>query len=94
MRISGYLTNHDKPFLLSCYLLYYCCIRPSEQVKLQLSDFNLKESTITIRAEVSKNHNTQTITMPKKVLHLMLDLKIFDNPQEYYLFSSKTLSGS
>lgn len=94
MRISDYLTNYDKPFLLSCYLLYYCCIRPSEQVKLQLSDFNLKESTITIRAEVSKNHNTQTITMPKKVLLLMLNLKIFDNPQEYYLFSSNIMPGT
>lgn len=94
MRISDYLANHDKPFLLSCYLLYYCCIRPGEQVRLLLSDFNLKDSTITIRAEVSKNHNTQTVTMPKKVSHLMSELKIFDNPRGYYLFSSNIEPGA
>ena len=93
-RMSGYLLNYDRQFLLSCYLLYYCCIRPGEQVKLKLSDFNIKECTITIRSEVSKNHNTQTITMPKKVQQLMIDLKIFDNPQDYYLFSSNIFPGT
>lgn len=65
-QISRHLDTHDRSFLLSCYLLYYCCIRPGEQVKLLLSDINISQCTITIRAEVSKNHNTQTITMPKK----------------------------
>lgn len=93
MRISKYLAQHDKPFLLSCYLLYYCCIRPGEQVKLLLSDINIKESTITMRSEISKNRNTQTITMPKKVLHLMLDMKVFDNPPNWHLFSSNIKPG-
>lgn len=93
MRISHYLAENDKEFLLSCYLLYYCCIRPSEQVRMRLSDFNIKECTITIREDISKNKNTQTITMPKKVLHLLLDLRVFENPQEYYLFSSNIKPG-
>lgn len=93
MQISKYLQKHDKPFLLSCYLLYYCCIRPGEQVKLRISDINIKECTITMRSDISKNKNTQTITMPKKVLHLMLDLNIFKNPQDWYLFSSNINPG-
>jgi site-specific recombinase XerC len=31
--------------------------------------------------------------MPKKVLHLLLDLRVFENPQEYYLFSSNIKPG-
>lgn len=92
-QISRYLDAHDRPFLLSCYLLYYCCIRPGEQVKLLLSDFNVSQCTITIRAEVSKNHNTQTITMPKKILHLMLEMNIFDNPPQFFLFSNNIMPG-
>ena len=92
--ISEYLQRHDKHFLLSCYLLYYCCIRPGEQVRLKISDINIKERTITIPAEASKNKKTQTVTMPNKVLKLMLDLEIFTNPPTYFIFSSNIKPGA
>lgn len=92
--ISSYLREKDRHFLLSCYLLYYCCIRPGEQVKLKLSDINLSKATITIPVSVSKNKKEQTITIPKKVIHYMLDLKIFNSEQDCYIFSRNLMPGT
>ena len=92
--IRDYLNNHDRYFLLSAYLLYYCCVRPTEQVQLKLTDFDLKNCTLTIPDSVSKNHNTQTVTLPIKVIHLMIDLDIFSNPSDYYLFSTGLRPGN
>ena len=93
-QIGEYLMEHDKHFLLSCYLLYYCCIRPIEQTRLRLQYFNVKNCTLTIPAQDSKNRTTQTITVPKKVMMLMLDLGVFNNPPQYYLFSNNIMPGN
>ena len=92
-QISEYLKIHDKHFLLSCYLLYYCYIRPIEQTRLKLQYFSVKECTLTIPAQDSKNRTTQTITIPRKVMIFMLDLGVFNYPPHYYLFSNDILPG-
>lgn len=93
-QIGEHLLRHDKHFLLACYLLYYCCVRPIEQTRLKLQYFNLKDCTLTIPADDSKNRRTQTVTLPKKVILLMLDLGVFNNPPHFYLFSNELLPGS
>lgn len=60
-KITEYCREHDKHFLLACYMLYYCFIRPVEMVRLRIEDFNLKAGTITIPAECSKNKKKQTV---------------------------------
>ncbi|OUN70227.1 site-specific integrase [Barnesiella sp. An55] len=92
-QIGEYLKIHDKHFLLSCYLLYYCYIRPIEQTRLKLQYFSVKECTLTIPAQDSKNRTTQTITIPRKVMMFMLDLGVFNYPPHYYLFSNDILPG-
>ncbi len=92
--IAEWLKEHDRHFLFSCYLLYYGCIRPVEQTRLKLSYFNLKEGTLTIPAEDSKNRTTQTITIPRKVLEYALDIRTFNYPPDYYLFSDNLEPGS
>lgn len=86
-KITGYCIEHDKHFLLACYLLYYCFIRPAEMVRLKIGDFNLKAGTVTIPAECSKNKKKQTVTVPKKVLKYALELGIFAEPIQYFIFS-------
>ena len=93
-QISEYLMSNDKHFLLSCYLLYYCYIRPIEQTRLRLRYFNVKNCTLTIPSEDSKNRTTQTITIPKKVMMFMLDLGVFDYPPHYFLFSNNIMPGN
>ena len=56
-------------------------------VRLRIEYFNLKAGTITIPAECSKNKKKQTVTLPKKVLMYALELGIFSEPIQYFIFS-------
>lgn len=86
-KITDYCLIHDRHFLFACYLLYYCFIRPVEMVRLRIEHFNLKAGTITIPAECSKNKKEQTVTVPKKILQYALELGIFSEPVQYFVFS-------
>ena len=92
--IAKWLKENDRYFLLSCYLLYYGCVRPIEQTRLKLCYFNIKECTLTIPAEASKNRTTQTITIPRRVIEYALDIRVFNYPADYYLFSDKLEPGN
>ena len=72
-------------YLLDCYLVYGCFIRPSEICGLKIANISFKNQTIYIPAEVSKNKKAQTVTMPKNVVMMLLDLKIYDFPSDYYI---------
>lgn len=85
--VRDYLKENNPHFLLASYILYYCFIRPAEMTKLKLSNISLARQTIFVQDTISKNKKDGTITLPTKVIHLMLDLKIFDYPNDYYLFS-------
>jgi integrase len=61
--------------------------------RLKISDINLKNRTIIITGEQSKNRLTAHVTLPIKIIHLMVDLRIFDSPGNYYLFSKKLKPG-
>ena len=86
-KLADYCKEHDRHFLLACYLLYYCFIRPVEMTRLRVQDFCLKSGTITIPAECSKNKQRQTVTVPKKVLKYALELGIFSAAGQDYVFS-------
>lgn len=75
--IHDYLEKKNKHFLLASYILYYCFIRPAEMARLKIGNINLAKQTIYIEDTISKNKKDGTITLPVKVIHLMLDLDIF-----------------
>lgn len=93
-KIAGYCKEHEPHFLLACYLLYYCFIRPVEMTRLRVRDFNLKAGTVTIPAECSKNKRKQTITLPKKVLLYAVELGVFSAPADDFIFSYHLRPGS
>lgn len=86
-RIADHCKARDPHFLLACYLLYYCFIRPVEMTRLRVRDFNLRAGTVTIPSECSKNKKKQTITLPKKVLEYAISLNIFSAPSDDFIFS-------
>lgn len=92
--IGEWTKKNDPYFHFACQILYYCFIRPVEMTRLLVSDFNLKESTVTIRATASKNKRTQTVTIPKKVLLHGIELGIFSAPMSYHVFSEKLRPGA
>lgn len=93
-RLLEYLQEKNKYYLLACYILHYCFIRPKELSMLRLSNFSLKRQTVFVPDTVSKNRKDGTITLPAKVIKLMLDLDVFNYPNDYYLFSDKFMPGA
>lgn len=93
-KLKQHVENTNKHYLLACYILHYCFIRPKEMSKLKLENFSLKNQTVFIGEEVSKNKKNGTVTLPAKVIHLMIELGTFNNPGSFYLFSKKFKPGS
>jgi integrase len=92
-KVRKHIEGINKYFLLASYILFYCFIRPKEMSRLKISNINLKNRIIIIKGEQSKNRKTAHITLPVKVIHLMIDLHIFDYPGNFYLFSKKMKPG-
>ena len=86
-QIRDYLEKHNRHFLLACYLTHYMCIRPKELSRMRVGDINIERCTITLMGDQTKNHDSVTITMPKKVARLMIDLDIFRAHGICWLFS-------
>ena len=87
LEIRNYLETHNRYFLLACYLTHYMCIRPKELSRMRVGDINIGRSTITLMGDQTKNHDSVTITMPKKVAKLMIELDIFSAHGDCWLFS-------
>lgn len=92
-RINAWLSANDPHFLLACQLLYNCFIRPVEMTRLTINMINIKEQTITIPAEASKNHETMVITIPQKVLTTARNLGIFEHEGSCFIFSNRLRPG-
>lgn len=86
--LQDWLTKHNKHFLLACYILHYCLVRPHEMSYLRIGDFSVKNHTLHLHGDNTKNHSNAVITVPHKVLKLMIELKVFNSPSNYYLFSN------
>lgn len=93
IRLFDYLNGKNKFYLLACYILHYCFIRPKELSLLRLSNFSVKRQTVFVQDTISKNRKDGTITLPAKVLKLMLELDVFNFPTDYFLFSNKFMPG-
>ena len=87
LRLKEYLQSENPHFLLAVYLLYYCFIRPKEMSMLKIGDFHLSKGLVVVPGKVSKNGRTESVTLPVKVIHYMVDLGVFKSPASYYLFS-------
>ncbi|MCM1140651.1 MAG: tyrosine-type recombinase/integrase [Muribaculum sp.] len=93
-KIADYCKEKEPDFLFACYLLYYCFIRPVEMTRLKVRHFNLKECTLTIPGELSKNKKTQTVTIPKKVIQYGIEIGVFSAPMDDFVFSYRLKPGS
>lgn len=93
IKLKDYVLGHNKHYLLACYLLYYCFIRPKEMSLIKIGDISIKNRTIFIPEDNSKNRKSAVVTLNVKILELMIDLDVFSNPGDYYLFGSKYMPG-
>ena len=92
-RINQYLKANNPYFLLVCRMEYYTFIRPEELTNIRLKDINLKEQKIFIASNISKNRRDGMVGLNDEIIKQMIDLKIFDNDTNDYLFSTKFKPG-
>lgn len=85
-RLSLYLAETDPYFLLACRMEYYTFIRPTELSYLRIRDISVKEQSVFIPAEVSKNKRDGKVGLNDEIIKLMIDIGIFKYPGDYYLF--------
>lgn len=93
MRIKEYAARNNPHFLLACYVLFYCFIRPKEMSKIKIEDISITRQTLFIPDDNAKTRKDGIVTLPQKVIQLMIDLRIFDNPAHFYLFSDNCMPG-
>lgn len=86
-RLRDWLRRNNPHFLLACYVLYYCLIRPNEMSFIQLKHISVSRGTVFIPADSSKNKKDGTVTLPDRVLKLMIELDTFSAADDDYLFS-------
>ena len=92
-KLREYLEAKNPHFLLATYILYYTFLRPHEMSMLKIEDIKIKKQVIYVHGQNAKNHNDAVVTLPKKILQLMIELKIFDAAGSDYLFSKNFKPG-
>ena len=93
LQVRNHLEVENKPFLLACYILYYMFVRPHEMSLLRIRDFHVERRTLVLHGDQTKNRQDAVVTLPKKIIELMIDLKVFSYPGHYFLFSDKFRPG-
>ena len=73
---------------------YYTLIRPGELSNLKIGDISLKNQTVFVSKQFSKNHRDAEVGLNKSIIKLMLDLGIFKWPDSHYLFGTGFLPNS
>ena len=87
-QIHEYLATKHRHFLLACYMCHYCLIRPKEMSHIRIGDISVRKQTLRLHGTNTKNRHDAVITLPAKVIRLMVDLDILTNHHaDEYLFS-------
>lgn len=87
--LEHHLRDSHPYFYLACMMEYYTFIRPEELTHVKLADINVKEQSVFISAEVSKNKHDGKVGLNAKIIMFMIDLGVFKYPNDYYLFGPK-----
>jgi integrase len=92
--IIKHLKIHNQGYLCFLMIEYYSLLRPNEILGLKISDIDLENSVITVKAEVSKNGKIRIATIPDVMKELIIGLCLHKYPKNMYVFSDKLLPGN
>lgn len=87
--LRNYLKENNPIFLLACMMEYYTMIRPEELSNLRIKDISLKEQSVFVAAEFSKNKRDGKVGLNDELIKLMLDIELFKWPGDCYIFGDK-----
>jgi integrase len=87
--LRKYLYLHDRDMYYFSQIMYYCFIRRSELSRLKVWSFDLKNKTITIPADVSKNKCQESVVIPVGLEPILREMELHKYNQNDYLFGYK-----
>lgn len=88
-QLEAHLREAHPYFYLACMMEYYTFIRPEELSHITLGDINVKEQSVFVAADVSKNKRDGKVGLNDKIVRFMIDLGVLSHPSSYYLFGPK-----
>lgn len=92
-KMRDYLNMNNPHFLLVCRFIYYTFIRPEELCNIKLQHISIVEQKVFIESAISKNRRDGMVGLNDELLKLMIDLHVFDAPNDSYLFSKNFTPG-
>lgn len=90
-QLRRYLETTDKIFLLACMMEYYTMIRPEELINIRIGDISVKNQSVFISGEFSKNKRDGKVGLNEDIIKLMLEINMFSHPSDYYIFGEKMM---
>lgn len=92
--INNYLVANDMPLYRFCMFIYYCMIRPRQELRLlQVGDILLSEGKIRVPGEISKNKKTQYVIIPPGLAEILQEMHLEQYPANYLVFGAKGVPG-
>ena len=85
-QLHTYLDKNNKHFLLACLMEYYTFIRPIELAQIKLEHIHISEQKVFVPGTISKNKKDGMVGLNDTIIKLMVELHIFDHPNNCYPF--------
>lgn len=92
--VARRLEAENRHFLLACHFIHYLLLRPKEMSYIRVRDICVREKTLKLHGEHTKNGNDAVVTVPDHVMRMMIDLGVFEQPGEFFLFSRGARPGA
>jgi integrase len=85
-RLLKFLYEQDRNMYYFAQIMYYTFIRRSELARLKVGDFDLRNHTITIPANVSKNKVQESVVIPVGLESVLKEMKLKQYAPDDYVF--------
>lgn len=92
-QLKDYIQDNNSELWFCVLFIYYCFIRPKEIRLLKISDIDMYEEKITVRAEISKNKKTQYVRIPKPFMKIINSQQLHLYPGNYFVFGNNGTPG-
>ena len=84
--VATYIRENDPWLYLGLLLQYYCYIRPIELRRLRFKHFNLKQGTIHMPSDITKNKKQRNVTIPAIIMDYFQEEAFTKWPLDYLIF--------
>ncbi len=91
--IEDYLKEHNPRLYLFTRFLFYGFIRPKELINLRVQHIDLRNKTIRIPKDISKNRRAGVIPLVKPLYNLIIKEGFCKYPGNFYLFGESLKTG-